>query len=68
MSANEFRLQRRKDEPAALKIATDKYEAAVNSRDASPEGIAALVAAKRNYGAILLREDKKSRPEIYRKT
>lgn len=67
MSAHQFKLQRRPNEPEALKIATDKYEDAVNSRDASPEGIAALVAAKRNYGAILLREDKKSRPEVYRK-
>lgn len=67
MISPRFKLQRRPNEPEALRIATDKYEDAVNTRDASPEGIAALVAAKRNYGAILLREDKKARPEVYAK-
>lgn len=61
-----FKLVRPNNESDERKVATDNYEKAVNSRDASPAGVAAMKEAERAYGAVLLAEDRAASPERYR--
>ncbi|WP_338811158.1 hypothetical protein V2V90_24065 (plasmid) [Agrobacterium leguminum] len=68
-----FNLYLPADASKARRIAQRKYEDAVNAMAGSMDAESWRVAldaqerARRNYGAVLLREDRQRRPQIYAK-
>lgn len=68
-----FKLYLSADASEARRIAQRKYEDAVNALAGSMDAESWRVAldaqerVRRNYGAVLLREDRQRRPQIYAK-
>ena len=69
---NGFNLYLPPDASKARRIAQRKYEDAIKALSSStgelvPMALAEVDRARRNFGAILLREDRQRRPHIYTK-
>lgn len=69
---NGFRLYKPANASTARRLAQRRYEEAIDrvaSADAVsyPERLAEVERARRNYGFVLLREDRLLRPHIYEK-